>query len=898
MSAQKLKNQASTLNAEMSKALELGGLGQEGKQTLIGNQAKVQRINRVLGLRPTTAVYGKSQVGKSYLISRLFSLNGRPITLDFPGEKVDFIDEVNPAGHDQEATGVVSRFTIAKPSDSDFPVRVEIMRPAELLQIWIDSFVEDSDGSISYEWQPPHVSTGSDESLMKKTEVVELKDYVENKLSSKSPHLTSISQTDFWEKSIDHISQLASDSELFVRWFENLWACQPEFSKALRLLLKSHSMLGSEDGSHVHVAVNTVKRTDRQGKGLIDVETLRNLLLGAGMVDVKTSNGIMSVSVESLSALTKEVVLPIESALLEENPFLRDSDFLDFPGARTSLDGAKVEEDSVMDFFLRSKVRYLFRSYCANYEINNLMWCLDGGNMEARGQIDDVDLWMEYCVGESMDLRAEYVKRRGCQPLAVVQTKFDKALAESGTIDGRIGSHFVNEVNKKGYDWLDRWDGDTFQEIHFLRNPEFSTTLFSGFDKKAGSFLETEVKNHEKLDLAKSVLFSNDWITKHCSDLEGKWEGVSKPNEVGLESIRSFLNEAANKSGAEVNLELQLCNIQSDFLKQMRGLVVSEDASEQLKAADKAYKEIERALKDAALNFMRQPHREEQSGAGFVDQAQRLLMTTPLEVNRILENLEDGEDAANATQYQDFLSLWEGFRKDMSEHERLTHLAEIRGESTEDTQEFLDDEGIDLSQLFAEERVGVANGKIEGALTELIFEKLQIQGAAAKWMMDAGMPQQAVEMLLNELGITIAERKLGSLISMSMKSMKAANAGIQHDESRMLSNSVSHWWNECLLLCDARFFTDDEIQNLQIVSGNHDDDAQPYVEKLKAALGEELWDSIDAVAQKSFQTRLNTWLTSIKNSFRANTKAIDIDIERNEKLVRLIEKTQAIELCK
>ena len=896
MSAQELKKKASALNAEMSKALELGGLGQEGRQSLIRNQAKVQRIDRVLGLRPTTAVYGKSQVGKSYLISRLFSLNGKPITLDFPGEKVDFIDGVNPAGKGQEATGVVSRFTIAKPSDSDFPVRVELMKPAELLQIWIDSFVEDSDGSICHEWQPPHVSSGSDESLMKRTEVVELKDYVENKLASKSPHLTSLSQTDFWEKSIDHISQLASDSELFVRWFENLWACQPEFSKALRLLLKAHRVLGSEDVSHVHVAVNTVKRTDDDGKGLIDVKTLRNLLKREGMVDVKTSNGIMSVAVESLSALTKEVVLPVETALLEENPFLRDSDFLDFPGARTSLDGARVEEKSVMDFFLRSKVRYLFRSYCASYEINNLMWCLDGENMEARGQIDDVDLWMEYCVGESMDLRAEYVKRRGCQPLAVVQTKFDTALAEPVNIDGRLGTHFVDEVNKKGYDWLDRWDGDTFQETHFLRNPEFSTTLFSGFDKKEGSFLETEIKNQEKLDLAKSALFSNEWVTTHCSDLEGKWKGVSQPNEVGLESIRSFLNEAANKSGAEVNLELQLCNIQRDFLKQMRGMVVSEDASEQLKAADKAFKEIERALKDAALNFMRQPHREEQSGAGFVDQAQRLLMTTPLEVNRILENLEDGA-GSSSTQYQDFLRLWGGFSQVMSEGERLSHLAEIRGESPEDTQKFLDDEGIHLSQLFPEERVGIADGKVEGALMELISEKLEIHGPAGKWMMDAGMPQQTVEMLLTQLSITISERKLGSIISMSTKSMKAVNVGIQHDESRMLSNSISHWWNECLLLCDARFFNEDEIKNLQILSEEYNNDTTAYEDKLKSALGEELWTSVDEVAEKSFQTRLNTWLRSIKNSLRANTKAIDIDINRNEALIQAIDRIKAIQLA-
>lgn len=773
------------------------------------------------------------------------------------------------------------------------------MRPAELLQIWIDSFVQDSDKTIAQSWQPPHVSSGSDESLMKRTEVIELKDFVEKKLAGKSPHLTSLSETDFWEKSIDQISQLASDSELFVRWFENLWGCQPEFSKAFRLMLKSHRQLGMNQSSHVHVSVNTVRRDEPSvgGKGLIDVKTLKNLLKAGGMVEVKSSNGTVSVSVESLSALTKEVVLPIESALLEDNPFLKESDFLDFPGARVSLDAASVEELNVMDFFLRSKVRYLFRSYCASYEINNLMWCLDGENMEARGQIDDVDLWIDYCVGGSMDLRAEYVKRRGCQPLACVQTKFDTALKNPGNIDGRIADHFVDEVNKKRFDWLERWDGGTLQEIHFLRNPEFSDVLFSGFDKEEGLFLETGIKNQEKLDLAKSALFSNEWITTHCSDLEGKWKGVSQPNQVGLESIRSFLNEAALKSGAEVNLELQLCNIQKEFLAQMRGMVVSADASEQLKAADEAQKQIERALKDAALNYMRQPHHEEQSGAGFVDQTQRLLMTDSLYVTRILENLEDAV-VGSTTHYQDFLRLWQGFRIGMSVSDRLTHLAQERGESTEDTQNFLDRGGIDLGQLFPEERMGIASGKIEGALTELIQHKFQIQGDAAKWMMDAGMKQQPVENLLDGLQKTVAERQLGAKISESARSMREGSAGIQQDESQVLSNAISHWWNECLLMCDQRFFSEEEIKNLQIQSYEEPGNSESYVEELKKALGGELWASIDDVAQQSYQTRLNTWLGSIKNSFRANTKAIHIDVERNELLVQSIDRIEAIQLCR
>ena len=163
--------------------------------------------------------------------------------------------------------------------------------------------------------------------------------------------------------------------------------------------------------------------------------------------------------------------------------------------------------------------------------------------------------------------------------------------------------------------------------------------------------------------------------------------------------------------------------------------------------------------------------------------------------------------------------------------------------------------------------------------------------------MDAGMPQQTVEMLLTELSITISERKLGSIISMSAKSMKAAKVGIQHDESRMLSNSISHWWNECLLLCDARFFNEDEIKNLQILSEEYNNDTTAYEDKLKSALGEELWTSVDEVAEKSFQTRLNTWLRSIKNSLRANTKAIDIDINRNEALIQAIDRIKAIQLA-
>ena len=891
-----LKDQALALNREIEQAQGLKGLNPETAQSLIRHQAKVEKIVRVLGFRPTSAVYGKSQVGKSYLISRLFSREGHPITLDFPNRQVDFIDEVNPAGVGQEATGVVTRFTIHRPLDSDCPVRVELMRPAELLQIWVDSFVEDSRGEVSQDWAKPEPALGSDYGLIQKTDVVELKDYIMKSLSHKSAYLNGIGESDYWDLTLKHVDQIGSNIDLFVRWFEKLWGGQPLFSKALRMLLKAYSSLPNSEGDHVFVNVDTIKRVDKNGHGLIDVETLKSLLTPERNVEARLGGSAVSVSVHALSALTKEVVMPIERGLVGENPFLSESDFLDFPGARTSLDGAAVEEDNVMDFFLRSKVRYLFRAYCARYEINNLLWCLDGENLEARGQIDDVNLWIENCVGGSMSERMQYVEKRGCQPLACIQTKFDKALGEPSSINSRIQTHFAKEVSKKRYDWLDEWDGDKMREIHFLRNPQFSKDLFEGFDEKSRKFEELQILDQVKLDLARETIFKNQWLIEHCANLEGKWRDVSEPNRVGLESIRSFLNDAATKSGAEVNLALQLCVIQREFLSLLGELVVSDDQAEQLLKADITHKEIERELRDAAIRFVSSGGSRIHQGSGFVDQTQRMLMTDPVHVGRILENVE-GADTNSSAHYQEFLRHYPGLTREMTQEQRVATLAEERGEDTSATRNHLDVMGIDVSKLFPEERIGVASGKIEATLDALIQEKLHLNGPAAKWMMDAQIPQPTVEKLMAELRVTLTERQLGSKISESTQSMRSGNAGIQEDEGNILAYAICHWWNECLLMCDHRFFTSEEMESLKIENPQEDMNVESYEDALLEALGTEPWKSSDDVAQRSYHSRLETWFISLKNAFRANTKALDIDVDKNKELSEAIERVKGLQIC-
>ncbi len=73
------------------------------------------RYEKAVPKRPSIAIFGQSQVGKSYLVSNLAKTpEGNSLEVVVPGqnEKVDFIEKINPPGGGKEATGLVSRFTI------------------------------------------------------------------------------------------------------------------------------------------------------------------------------------------------------------------------------------------------------------------------------------------------------------------------------------------------------------------------------------------------------------------------------------------------------------------------------------------------------------------------------------------------------------------------------------------------------------------------------------------------------------------------------------------------------------------------------------------------------------------------------------------------------------------
>ena len=91
------------------------------------------------------AVFGPSQSGKSYLISALARRGQEPVTAMFDGAALDFVRDINPEGG-QEATGLVTRFTLRPPSTiPGHPVALRLLSQTDVIKIFGNTFLEDFD---------------------------------------------------------------------------------------------------------------------------------------------------------------------------------------------------------------------------------------------------------------------------------------------------------------------------------------------------------------------------------------------------------------------------------------------------------------------------------------------------------------------------------------------------------------------------------------------------------------------------------------------------------------------------------------------------------------------------------------------------------------------------------
>ena len=179
-------------------------------------------------------------------------------------------------------------------------------------------------------------------------------------------------------------------------------------------------------------------------------------------------------------ALTAEL-----SVAIAEKPwdFFDHTDLLDFPGARSRLKLANLEDvakakgvaegaNPLRELLLRGKVAYLFQRYSAERELSAILLCIPDGNQEVRDLSDMMTAWIDQTIGATP---ADRAKQKNA--LFLVLTKMDREFEQkAGETEesrklrwsARLNNSLVN--NFRG-EWPANWDGRPFDNTFWLRNP-------------------------------------------------------------------------------------------------------------------------------------------------------------------------------------------------------------------------------------------------------------------------------------------------------------------------------------------------------------------------------------------------------------------------------------------
>ena len=116
------------------------------RQDLINIRRELNKVRYAVEEHCSTAAFGESQMGKSYLISAMLSKPGEAfcVTDTSTGTKYNFINEINPSapGSTVEATGLVTRFT-ANNDDTNIPqgyLKIRLLTVVDLILILSEAY--------------------------------------------------------------------------------------------------------------------------------------------------------------------------------------------------------------------------------------------------------------------------------------------------------------------------------------------------------------------------------------------------------------------------------------------------------------------------------------------------------------------------------------------------------------------------------------------------------------------------------------------------------------------------------------------------------------------------------------------------------------------------------------
>ena len=540
--------------------------------------------------RPTAvAVFGASQAGKSYLVSSLATRAGQPLAAAYGGRVLNFLRDMNPQG-DKEATGLVTRFTVAPlPAPATFPIAVRLLSQTDVIKIVVNAYLEDfrldpvpiDQGALLAAFDRLEGLAGpAPAGAMTPDDVEELREYCEQYFRNNAM-LVELG-TAFWTRVGDLAPRLPPGHRADA--FAPLWGGTAPLTAVVSRLLGGLDRLGFPA-----VAFCDLDALVPREAGILNADTVFAVAEGGrGDVRVQGAGGaVVPLDKSLLAALVAELTFP-----LAEKPwdFFEHTDLLDFPGARSR---EVIRSTTFLDdpgrlgrVFLRGKVAYLFQRYNAEQEIAAMLLCVGPSNQDVQTLPEMVDGWIGQTMGATPAARAD--QRTS---LFVVLTKFDSEFVEKDGEDVSSGQRWTTRLQAslldffgKAYDWPRNWDGKPFRNVFWLR----STAV--GFDKvfdyEPGTRRETVAARAAAfLPPRKAAFLGNDSVRAHFADPGAAWEAGLSANDGGVSFLANSLRPVCDPALKAEQIRDRLADLAHDIDAQLRPFFHDGDMAAELERA-------------------------------------------------------------------------------------------------------------------------------------------------------------------------------------------------------------------------------------------------------------------------------------------------------------------------
>ena len=776
-------------------------------------KSEISVLNESIMTKPVFALFGISQVGKSYLVKNLLSVDGQRLDIELPSkEKIDFLQSINPKGGGTESTGVVSRFTLdANFSNPAYPFQVKLLDVKDLVLILCDSFFSDImklDYYPSVEDFNHHVgefkrlSTTSEGVQYDLTEddIFYLKKYFETYLERISPMANNVSKSSFWleiAQIIEHI-----DSSKWTALFGILWTHDPHFSSLFEKLIVGLKNLSYT--KEVHVPKSAIDRD--QGK-MLDVIRVKGIFNPQELTKVLLPNNqIIDFDLYMLSALTAEISMPVSQAVADEKTFLKNTDLLDFPGARSRkpYEKEQIHEDITPELLLRGKISYLFNKYSSNYEINNLLFCIKNWNNEVKEIPLLLNDWIKRNVGETSEKREKRIGKNGTNPLFIVLTFYNETMeynqnSDQGDLSEKWEKRFIRlfkeETVTKANDWDENWTKSepNFKSFYPLRDFQFSSDIFSGYASTgAETGIDSDRMNY--YNRLKESFLNYPYIKEHIENPLEAWDACSTPNQDGSSRIIRDLEPAANNVIKTKNYINQLVEFKETTIKHLKKHYKSDDISEQ---RDKAIAEgirIQNALKDLF-----------DSGSKFGEFLTKLYLSNTEIYNFIHENYLPAANNHNPTMEEVIIRTYDLELTKSTEENKQILKEKLLLSSIGEVDNWLNQQGISLEKVLQNVHVTAASILVDGvidiwkkSLDVNNFKEYSSQG------LDLSVIKSINDNLIQTFEIFEVRKELIYLFEKKTRLLKVSN-----DTDEYLASIITSYINDFVSNFGFNFMKDD-----------------------------------------------------------------------------------------